>query len=195
MLLERRSRDGILDGTITVLYRRWQRPQVLAGRTYWTNAGRLDVLDVEIVDPALLTDQDAPPAGYTSVSDLVADLHGRTGDPVYRLEVRLAGGPDPRQQLGEDTDLGAADLAEIHRRLDRLDRTSRAGPWTATTLALIAGNPGVRAGDLAESIGREMAPFKLDVRKLKALGLTVSLPVGYRLSPRGEAFRRATPAD
>jgi hypothetical protein len=29
-------------------------------------------------------------------------------------------------------------------------------------------------------------PFKLDVRKLKELGLTESLRPGYRLSPRGE---------
>jgi hypothetical protein len=28
------------------------------------------------------------------------------------------------------------------------------------------------------------------VRKLKELGLTESLPVGYRLSPRGEAYLR-----
>jgi len=31
-------------------------------------------------------------------------------------------------------------------------------------------------------------PFKANVRKLKALGLTESLEVGYRLSPRGEAL-------
>ena len=31
-------------------------------------------------------------------------------------------------------------------------------------------------------------PFKRDVRKLKALGLTESLEVGYRLSPRGRAW-------
>ena len=36
--------------------------------------------------------------------------------------------------------------------------------------------------------GRETQPFKLDVRKLKALGLTVSLETGYRLSPRGQAW-------
>ena len=35
----------------------------------------------------------------------------------------------------------------------------------------------------------ERAPFKLNVRKLKALGLTESLEKGYRLSPRGEALR------
>ena len=37
-------------------------------------------------------------------------------------------------------------------------------------------------------LGRETAPFKLDVRKLKNLGLTLSFRIGYRLSPRGEAY-------
>jgi hypothetical protein len=46
----------------------------------------------------------------------------------------------------------------------------------------------VRAEDLAASIGREKLPFKRDVRKLKELGLTESLLVGYRLSPRGRAL-------
>jgi hypothetical protein len=41
-------------------------------------------------------------------------------------------------------------------------------------------------------VGRETAPFKLDVRKLKNLGLTISLEVGYELSPRGQAFLDAT---
>ncbi|MEJ7721115.1 MAG: hypothetical protein WKF58_12005 [Ilumatobacteraceae bacterium] len=36
----------------------------------------------------------------------------------------------------------------------------------------------------------ETAPFKLDVRKLKNLGLTHSLAVGYELSPRGRAYLR-----
>ena len=34
----------------------------------------------------------------------------------------------------------------------------------------------------------ERADFKLNIRKLKALGLTISLEVGYRLSPRGVAL-------
>ncbi len=37
-----------------------------------------------------------------------------------------------------------------------------------------------------------MAPFKLDVRKLKARGLTISLEKGYRLSPRGERYLALT---
>ena len=61
-------------------------------------------------------------------------------------------------------------------------------------LQTIAARPGVRAADLAASFGRETQPFKLDVRKLKNLGLTLSLEVGYRLSPRGEAYLAATHA-
>ena len=53
-------------------------------------------------------------------------------------------------------------------------------------LRLIAERPAVRAGDLAAALGREAQPFKIDVRKLDRLGLTESLDVGYRLSPRGE---------
>ncbi|CAN5758193.1 hypothetical protein BH20ACT23_BH20ACT23_17740 [soil metagenome] len=50
---------------------------------------------------------------------------------------------------------------------------------------MIRDNPAVRAADLAVTLGRETQPFKRDVRKLKELGLTESLEVGYRLSPRG----------
>jgi hypothetical protein len=53
-------------------------------------------------------------------------------------------------------------------------------------LKLIADRPEVRAPDLAASLGLETLVFKRDVRKLKALGLTESLTVGYRISPRGQ---------
>jgi hypothetical protein len=33
--------------------------------------------------------------------------------------------------------------------------------------------------------------LKLRIRRLKELGLTISLDIGYRLSPRGEAYLRA----
>ena len=64
------------------------------------------------------------------------------------------------------------------------------GPWTRQVLRLIAENPGVRAPDLAASLGRDTLAFKRDVRRLKELGLTISLPVGYELSPRGRAYLR-----
>lgn len=50
----------------------------------------------------------------------------------------------------------------------------------------------VRAGDPAADLGRERLEFKADVRKLKRLGLTESLEIGYRLSTRGRAYLDAT---
>ena len=41
--------------------------------------------------------------------------------------------------------------------------------------------------ELAAMMGVDRPRFKQRVRRLKALGLTESLEVGYRLSPRGEA--------
>ena len=71
------------------------------------------------------------------------------------------------------------------------DRASPHGPWTTEVLELIRDNPGTLAADLAARRRRERLRFKADVRKLKALGLTESLRVGYRLSPRGQAVLQA----
>ena len=73
----------------------------------------------------------------------------------------------------------------------RWDRASRSGPWVRNYLAVLERCPGVRAADLADEVGVDTARFKANVRKLKALGLTESLEVGYRLSPRGNALLRA----
>jgi len=52
-------------------------------------------------------------------------------------------------------------------------------------LAAIRDRPETRAAELARDVGWERDSFKVHVRKLKNLGLTESLEVGYRLSPRG----------
>ena len=84
------------------------------------------------------------------------------------------------------------DVRAIDAKLDRLDRASSHGPWTMRTLALIRQHPQRRAPDLAEMEGRETVSFKIDVRKLKAMGLTVSFPVGYEISARGAAYLART---
>lgn len=190
MRIERRTRDGILDGTITVLYRRWKRPLVIAGRRYRTTAGILAVEAADVVDPAAISASDARLAGRASPAELVADLRGEPGDPVYRIRVRRVDGPDPRDVLAAQHRLTEDERVEISHRLERLDRASTHGPWTAAVLAVIAERPGTRAAELAPLFDRELLDFKTDVRKLKNLGLTTSLQIGYRLSARGEAFLR-----
>ncbi|MBA3373463.1 MAG: hypothetical protein H0T98_08105 [Euzebyaceae bacterium] len=73
------------------------------------------------------------------------------------------------------------------QRLDRLDSASRHARLDPPLLAAIEESPGLRSGDLAERLGDEQVRLKRRVRRLKDLGLTESLGIGYRLSPRGQA--------
>jgi len=190
MRFEQRLRDGIADGSVSVMFRRWRRTQAVAGHRYRTGQSMIEVESVSVVEPATISDADARLSGYATAAALIADLRGEKDLPLYRIAFRRLDEPDPREILGADDVLTADDVAEIDRRLDRLDRASATGPWTAATLTAIANRPGTRAADLAAALGREVLPFKVDVRKLKNLGLTHSLQVGYRLSPRGAAYLR-----
>jgi hypothetical protein len=193
VLFQARFWPLIADGSVTVTFRRWKRQQVIAGHRYRTGhriVGRMmiEVDAVREVDPAKITRADARRAGFPDVATLVGQLPGEPHLPVYRIAFHLVDEPDPRAVLAASADLTAADRDDIERRLDRLDRASKIGPWTRAVLEVIAARPATRAPDLAAGFGRETLPFKNDVRKLKNLGLTESLEVGYRLSPRGRAF-------
>lgn len=188
MLFERRLREGIADGSITAAVRRWRRPQVVAGRRYRTGSDIVEMSTVEPIAPGELTDDDARAAGFLNAAALLADLTGPPDGQLYLLRFHRIDDTDPRDALAADDHLDAAGVAAIDQRLARLDHASPRGPWTAAALRVIADRPGVRAADLAASLGRDTASFKIDVRKLKALGLTESLEIGYRLSPRGTAY-------
>ena len=189
MLFAQRDWDGLADGSITVAFRRWRRPSVKAGGTLVTRAGLLAIDSVEPIEPEAITDEDARRAGRASRAEVLAELSGRTDGRLTRIAFHHAGA-DPRIALRERAQLDDAERACLRARLARLDAASAAGPWTARVLDAIAEHPGRRAADLAADLGYERAWLKPNVRKLKALGLTESLEVGYRLSPRGEAFRR-----
>jgi hypothetical protein len=187
MLLPQRILDGIAAGEITLAFRRWTKPTVRAGGRLRTRIGELAIESVEVVSERSIDDRAARCAGFATRAEVIAAL--RPEGTLYRVAFRLAG-PDARIALRNDARLSEDDVAEIARRLARLDAASRRGPWTRDVLRLIEARPGVRAPDLAASRGLETKPFKADVRKLKELGLTESLAVGYRLSPRGRAALR-----
>jgi hypothetical protein len=194
MLFERRLREGIREGTITVAFRRWRRPQVTAGHRYRTGIDLIEMSSVDIVDPSSVARADARRAGYENVQALLADLRGAPDLPLYRLTFRRVDEPDPRAVLAADDCLAPADVDEIGRRLARLDRSGAGPPWTLATLRAIDAHPAMRAGDLADILGQERDRLKLRVRSLKNLGLTISLATGYRLSPRGAAYLSQTAA-
>lgn len=202
MLFTADAHPGLASGAITVTFRTWSRPQVRVGGRYKVGDVRLLVDDLRQVALADITDDDVGRAGFEDRDGLLRRLfRGRRGAPgadrrpapgtlVWRVEFHRVE-PDG-EPLSEQADLTAEDVAEITRRLDRLDAASARGPWTRPTLGLIAEHPGVVSTKLAAELGAPSRPvFKADVRKLKRLGLTESLEVGYRLSPRGRAYLAA----
>jgi len=153
--------------------------------------GLLGIESVEVIERNEVTSDDARYAGYASLDELLDEVDGRSEGEIYRVRFHRIG-EDPRVALRNDDNLTTEDVEAITRRLNRLDRSSRHGIWTRDALLLIERFPGRRAPDLAAMVSRETQPFKTDIRKLKSMGLTESLEVGYRLSPRGEAFLRAS---
>ncbi|WP_338024692.1 hypothetical protein [Amycolatopsis thermalba] len=180
MLFDRAAIEGLAEGRVTVAFRRWDAPRVRPGSRMRTAAGLVEVTSVDEV--TTVTDEDARAAGYPSAAELPDRGSGR----LYRIGLRVAG-PDPRVALRAAADLTDDDRAAIGAALWRMDRVADV-PWTGAFLRLIAENEAVRAVDLAARAGLARDVFKRRVRRLKELGLTESLEVGYRLSPRGRAF-------
>ncbi len=196
MLISKPVAEAIRAGTVTQAFRRWDAPRVKVGGVQLTPAGlvRFDAVS-RVRDPDRLTERDARTAGLKDLATLQKFLTpterkpsargGRGGDTVYRIRLSWAG-EDPRIALRESLPDDES-MSEITTRLGRLDARA-AAPWTREILEWIRDNPRVVSKELASLRGVELLPMKVDIRKLKALGLTISHDVGYELSPRGTAY-------
>ncbi len=186
VIIRRRFLDGIQKGTVTLAFRRWRRPSVKSGGTLLTAVGMLHIRDVSHASLESISNADARRAGYASREALVEELTEGSEGKIYRIELGALEA-DPRIALRK-TRASESDLQDLIVRLDRLDARSNGAPWTRRVLDLVDAHPARRAGDLCKMAGQDKMSFKLNVRKLKTLGLTESLEVGYRLSPRGAAL-------
>jgi hypothetical protein len=189
MLLKDEIIKKIKSAEISLIFRRWKRAGVKTSGTQMTQLGVIGIDLVEVVTEDEITERDACDAGFPTKDELLEHLNYRD-DPIYRVRVHFAG-EDPRKALREDANLTDAESAEIVEKLRRLDSRSQRGAWTEQYLQLIHDHPATYSGVLAKIAGVEILKFKPWVRKLKALGLTESLEVGYRLSPRGEKVLEA----
>ena len=190
MLFEQRFWPLIADGSVTLTFRRWRRCQAVAGRRYRTPGGIIEVERVDVVTrrasaiarPADRATHRPPRSSPTFV--------GKRRRPSTGCSSTRSPSPTRGLSWRRPTTSPPMNRAEIDQRLERLDRASSHGPWTRPVLEAVAARPGVRAPDLAAGFGRETQPFKLDVRKLKNLGLTISLEVGFACRPRGRGLSR-----
>jgi hypothetical protein len=135
---------------------------------------------------SLTVPEERPGAQRPDASRRAGPRAGKGGDHVYRVRLSWVG-EDPRIALRAQRP-DAAELARVAGAVTRLDAGRRTGPWTRPILEWIRDHEGVISTELAALLGREVLPMKADIRRLKALGLTESLRVGYRLSPRGHAY-------
>lgn len=194
MIFRQAVLDGIRAGDITLAFRRWTRPTVKAGGTLLTAAGQLRIGAIRVVAAAAISAADARRAGYPTRQALIDELDARGRGEIYRIALGELMA-DPRVALRGRAAVTADERRVLCERLRRMDDRAAGGPWTIRVLSLIRQHPGLRAGDLCHKMEQEMLPFKGNVRKLKALGLTESLEVGYRLSPRGAALLDSFRAD
>lgn len=187
MLFKQAHLEGIRKGTVSLAFRRWNQPSAKAGSVIKTGIGLVALRDVRVVQESSITNAQAQAAGYTGKAALLKDLNSRGGDTIYKISVQYQG-PDLRIALRAQKKVSKEDFEAVRAALERLDKYSKTGPWTRTVLLAIRDNPGLRAVDLAAKTGKEKDWLKPNIRKLKEHGLTISLDIGYELSPRGKAF-------
>ena len=186
MLLNAKHLEGIASGKIKLAFRKWKKPTVKAGGRLRTRIGVLAIQAVDRISEKEITERDAKLAGFKSKAELLEDLKSRDG-LLYRIRLSLAG-PDERIELRTKREISNTEWNELKQKLDRLDARGIHGPWVFDFLSVVSLNPGVLSTTLASSLGLERKWFKEHMRKLKELGLTESLEIGYRISPRGESI-------
>lgn len=187
MLFKQKHLEGIKSGSITLAFRKWKKLSVMEGSLVKTSVGVIKIVSIEETALTKITDAEAQFAGFKSAAGLVQLLEEQKEGAIYKIAVAFDS-EDPRIVLREKYDLSDEDFEEIQNALGNLDKFSKVGKWTLKTLQVIQENPKMKAADLAVKARKEKEWLKLNVRKLKGLGLTISHEPGYTLSPRGEAY-------
>ena len=190
MLFKREQFQGLRDGSITLSFRLWKRPQARVGARYRFGTDEwVRISKIQEVSLARVSNADAQRAGHAGRKALADTLDRLSrGDSsnatLYRISLEYAGRAKPTVPE-RGAKLSKEEWRVLAVKLDAMD-ARRGDAWTHEMLCTIRDQPGCAAAELSSQLGRAKAPFKQDVRKLKALGLTISLEVGYKLSPKGK---------
>jgi hypothetical protein len=179
--------EGIKSGIISLAFRKWNKLSVKKDSLIKTSVGLVQITDVHQCTLAEISEQDAINAGFADLRSLLAMLNKYSSGNIYRIHVNYYSA-DPRLALRAQTILTSEQLEQLKTKVERLDKLSKQGNWTAAILKVIGDNPKLKAADLAIKTGKEKDWLKLNIRKLKNLGLTISYEPGYTLSPLGVYF-------
>lgn len=187
MLFKQAYLGKIKSGKINLAFRKWKRPSVKKGSLIKTTIGQVEIVDIVKTRLSDITPEEALNAGFEGLENLIKTLNAVKEGDIYKIHVRYHS-PDPRIGLRAQTELTAAGFDNLRSKLERLDKYSKQGAWTLDILKAIHDNPQLKAADLAIKTGKEKEWLKLNIRKLKNLGLTISHNPGYTISPLGKVF-------
>lgn len=184
MLFKQKHLAAIKTGKISLAFRKWKILSVKPNEIFKTEIGRIKIGSIQIVQLEDITLEGAQKAGFSSDESLKKLLSEQKDGTIYEIEVSYL--DDKKVVIGNDYGkLDHTEFLAIREELETLDKKSKVGKWTRKTLQLIAENPHMKAADLAKLARKEKEWLKLNVRKLKSLGLTESHEPGYSLTILG----------
>ncbi|MCE6991913.1 hypothetical protein [Dyadobacter sp. CY323] len=186
MLFTMKHLNDIKSGKISLAFRKWKKPGAKSGSRIQTGIGLVEITSFAECGRETITEQDAVQAGFRDLKSLLAVLDKVAEGTIYKIGVKYFS-EDPRIDLRQKMEITDEEFEALKEKLDHLDKGSKLGSWTIKTLKAIQENPMLRAADLAVKARKEKEWLKLNIRKLKNLGLTVSHEPGYTLSPLGES--------
>jgi hypothetical protein len=185
MIFKVRDLENIKSGKISLAFRKWKKAAVRKGSRLRTAIGVVEISSVSAITSEEITSIDAVNAGFDSLENLIKALNRIDEGTIYKIELHYYS-DDPRIKLRQHSEIGDGDVEVLKKKLKRLDSYSKNGKWTLSVLKAINDNPRLRAADLAIMMNKEKAALKIDIRKLKNLGLTISHETGYTISPLGK---------
>lgn len=187
MLFKQIHLVGIKSGEITVAFRKWKRVSVKSGSLLHTSVGLLEIGEIRVVNEIDITEEEAIQAGFISKKQLLKSFLSNNGGHIFKISVRYHS-EDPRIKLREETVISEQRYTDLKKKLQKLDDYSKYGHWTNKVIYTIKENPNLHTIGIAKLTGFEKEWLKLNIRKLKNLGLTISHTVGYEISPLGNEY-------
>ncbi len=178
---------AIKQGEVKLAFRKWKLSRVKPGRMIRSAFGVIMVDEIKEIHLEEITQEDAHMAGYEHLQILIDALYAIPEGLIYKIQLHYHS-EDDRISLSADAQLSDADYQKIDASLKKFDKHSNRGDWTMNVLHLIKKHPHTKASELADMLEMEKDWLKINIRKLKNLGLTISHDVGYSISPRGKAF-------
>lgn len=185
MLFKNNHLNNIKKGNITLAFRKWQKPSVKIGTLLHTSVGLIEIKNIEVIQENDITTEDAINSGFKNKEALFKSLSTKNKGDIFKIAIAFYS-EDPRIKLREQTDVSDTEFANILSKLNRLDKFSKEGVWTTKVLQTIEENPNLHAIGIAALTGFQKEWLKINIRKLKNLGLTISHSIGYEISPRGK---------